>query len=152
MTDCTIDTTIVGKSAQGNFDCLEILNRITRTRKIVFDNENIILDEYTDCIERAKRSKKPGWEMMQGWITTLRNSNKMRTVYPNFSQNEEVELEKLRFDRTDWIFVKSCKASLNKELIAIESDYTPEIKDFLLKKHSIKVIHIDECIQNNLYQ
>jgi hypothetical protein len=151
MTDCTIDTTIIGKSAQGDLDCIEIVNRVTRNRMIVFDNTDKILTEYTNCIDRAKRSRNPGWETMQKWITTLRNCNKMRIVYPNFSRKEEQELTNLKFDRTDWIFVKSCKASQAKQLIAIESDYTPEIKCFLTSNHSIIVYTIDECINKGLF-
>lgn len=144
--DCTVDTTVIGNSARGDMDSIEILNRIKRSSMIVLDDEGEILDEYSRCIQRAKANKTAAWLLMQAWLASVLDRN-ARSVNCCLTRNEQDALANLRFDRTDWKFIKTCKHSCSKELIAVESDYNEVVRAHLFENYGITIYNIDQCIQ-----
>jgi hypothetical protein len=149
--DCTVDTTVIGRAFYQDFDgmnAVEILNQIRRSHRIVLDYKLEIYDEYRGRIQSAKADRLPTG-MVERWLKHAKDS--ARVLFCELTAQEVRDLRSRGFDRNDEKFVAACKYSDDKNLIATDSDYSAEIKEFLDTNFQIRVYHVDECISRRIF-
>lgn len=144
--DWTLDTYVLYKAAEVDYDAIALLNKIILGGHLVaFDAEGHIEQEYRKCITKAQRNRTPGCVALGKWFKVVVNKlafkccGKLHTKHRN-------KLKKLRFDTSDWPFVAVCFRTACRRLVAEESDYTEEVIDCLKNDMEICVL----CIKDSL--
>ncbi len=145
----TIDTNVLGLAARNDMAAVEFLCRIQRLREhIVFDNSGYIEGEYRRCLKKAETARKPGANIVKVWFREILDKNQIRYTWGTITRKQKDELIKLRFHDDDVPFVEACANSLKKKLATDDSDYSEEIKKYLLSELGICARCYRECLDD----
>jgi hypothetical protein len=145
--DWTIDTYVLYKAADVDYDAVEFLNRILRERHwVAFDHKRHIEKEYQDCLINAQRERKGGSEALKRWFKTV-VAKYAQKYSGELQERHQRGLEKMKFDRSDWPFVAVCSRTESKNLVSEDSDYTEGVKNYLQSKMSISVLSIQGSLE-----
>lgn len=120
---------------------LSLLEEIRQKHSITLDHAGLVLTQY--------KNNTP-WNTHAGqWLNlVLSRSNKVTFRTGRLSNRHESELiEELHFDRSDLVFVALASEGPDKLLVAEESDYTPEIKEYLAAELGVSVLTIEEALE-----
>lgn len=143
--DFTIDTWILYKAGEGGPLPIILLMKILEKRYYVnFDNEKEIEREYKSCIISLNSRKQVGRELIQKWIGNVisKNARFASGILPN---NHERALRNKQFDNSDFKFVAVCYRGHSKILVAEESDYNTDVKNYLEHEMGIFVRSVQEA-------
>jgi hypothetical protein len=143
----TIDTNVLGLATRTDMAAVEFLSRVQRLGgHVVFDTSGYIEGEYQRCLDKAKAARKPGADMVRVWLREILDKNQIRYVWGTITKKQKDELIKLRFHDDDVPFVEACARSLEKQLATDDSDYSEEIKKYLLSELRICARCYKECL------
>ena len=142
--DWTIDSTILYNVAGVDVDAASfLLNILQHKDHIMLDNAGKIEEEYRNCIKKTR---------------DLGGNSYVRKIFGEFvnklcircdgslDHSHQKELRKLRFDPDDWKFVAVSSKSRTKRLVAEESDYNEEVKNYLNSSLFINVISVQSAL------
>jgi hypothetical protein len=120
---------------------LTLLEQIKQEHRITIDHGRRVLTEYFN--------NTPGNTHAGQWLKLmLSRSNKLFFRTGRLSNHHESELiDGLKFDRSDLVFVALASEGPDKLLVAEESDYTPEVKQYLASELGISVLTIEEALE-----
>ena len=108
---------------------------------IVLDHENLIEAEYRPYLY-SPSTVAVWWRKMTSYVgKTYRYSSRLDEA------NRNELLERLHFHADDLKFVGTARNSGSKILVAEESDYSPEVRAYLLEHKGIQVLGVGEMIQ-----
>ena len=141
MREWTIDTWVLYKVDEGNFDALDFLLAVLRHHKVVFDHERHIEQEYQRCLKRTRN------RYLEEWFKRL-IARKARVFYSSKLPNRhEKALLGMNFDRSDLPFVGVAYRSKDKLLVSEDSDYTQKVCDYLQQQLQVKVSPLSQAIK-----
>jgi len=145
--DWTIDTYVLYKAAEVNYDAIVFLNRIIEEKhRVTFDYEDCIKEQYKRCLTKSQCERKGGSEALKKWFIFVVGSLAQKysgKLYKRY----QVKLKKLNFDQSDWPFVAVCAHTKNKNLVSEDSDYSEQIKEYLKKEMNICVVSIQDSLK-----
>jgi len=145
--DWTIDTYVLYKAADVDYDAVEFLNQGLREKqRVTFDHERHIEKEYQSCLKKVQREKKGGGEALKKWFKTV-VAKLAQKASGKLQKRHQRALEKLGFDRNDWPFVTVCSKTGSKKLVSEDSDYTKDVKRYLQLKMAINVLSIRDSLE-----
>ena len=137
----TIDTWVLYKVDEGNFDALDFLLAVLRHHKVVFDHERHIEQEYQRCLKRTRN------RYLEEWFKRL-IARQARVFYSGRLPNRhERALLRMNFDRSDLPFVGVAHRSKDKLLISEDSDYTQQVCDYLQQQLQVKVLSLPRALE-----
>jgi hypothetical protein len=120
---------------------LALLEEIKQKHAITVDHGRLVLGEYFD--NTSGNTHAGQWLRLM-----LSRSNKLYWRTGRLSRHYESELvDGLHFDRSDLVFVALASEGPDKLLVAEESDYTPEIKEYLARELGVSVLTIEEALE-----
>jgi predicted nucleic acid-binding protein len=123
--DWTIDAQILYKYREFDLRAQEFLSRIKRLgHYIVLDDEDYIKGEYTECIRTSSYEAR---KALSEWFRRMRK----RSFSACLSNRCKRELRLLKFDDDDVPYVGVCSKSCEKKLVSEDSDYTPQVAEYL---------------------
>ncbi len=141
MREWTIDTWVLYKVDEGNFDALDFLLAVLRHHKVVFDHERHIEQEYQRCLKRTRN------RYLEEWFKRL-ITRQARVFYSGRLPNRhERALLRIKFDRSDLPFVGVAHRSKDKFLVSEDSDYTQQVCDYLQQQLQIKVLSLSRALE-----
>lgn len=145
--DWTIDTWVLYKAADVDYEAIYFLYGIVRERQfVVFDHDRHIVKEYEACLRKVRRGGKGGSITLEKWFKTI--VAKFAVHFSGKMQKKHQEaLTKLCFDRDDWPFVAVCSRSQSKRLVSEDSDYTGDVKYYLKSSMSVNVLSIHDALK-----
>ncbi len=144
MAELVLDTWALKISQDCNhakaLQTLSLLEEIKQGHQITLDHGRSVLAQYFN--------NTPANSHAGQWLKLiLSRSNKIFWRTGRLSNRHEVELvEGLGFDTSDLIFVALASEGPDKLLVAEESDYTPEIKEYLADNLGVSVLTIEEAL------
>jgi len=123
-----------------SLDAVSLLRQLKVGHRIALDHGRTILREYYQNLDRQSHAAQ--------WLNAmLRRADKTTWRAGCLShQRTQRLIDTLRFDRSDLIFVAVSSEGPDKLLVSEESDYTSEIKAYLLAECGIRVLSITEAI------
>jgi len=137
----TIDTWVLYKVDEGNFDALDFLLAVLRHHKVVFDHERHIEQEYQRCLKRTRN------RYLEEWFKRL-IARQARVFYSGRLPNRhERALLRMNFDRSDLPFVGVAHRSKDKLLVSEDSDYTQQVCDYLQQQLQVKVLSLPRALE-----
>ena len=122
-----------------SLQALSLLEEIKKNHRIAVDHGRHVLTEYFDnTLGRTHAGQ---------WLSIMHSrSNKLFFRTGKLSNRHESELiDELHFDRSDLVFVALASEGPDKLLVAEESDYTPEIKQYLAQELGVSVLTIEKA-------
>lgn len=141
MREWTIDTWVLYKVDEGNFDALDFLLAVLRHHKVVFDHERHIEQEYQRCLKRTRN------RYLEEWFKRL-ITRQARVFYSGRLPNRhERALLRMNFDRSDLPFVGVAHRSKDKLLVSEDSDYTQQVCDYLQQQLQVKVLSLPRALE-----
>ncbi|MEJ7613598.1 MAG: hypothetical protein SQA66_08160 [Candidatus Fervidibacter sacchari] len=141
MREWTIDTWVLYKVDEGNFDALDFLLAVLRHHKVVFDHERHIEQEYQRCLKRTRN------RYLEEWFKRL-IARQARVFYSGRLPNRhERALLRMNFDRSDLPFVGVAHRSKDKLLVSEDSDYTQQVCDYLQQQLQVKVLSLPRALE-----
>ena len=141
MREWTIDTWVLYKVDEGNFDALDFLLAVLRHHKVVFDHERHIEQEYQRCLKRTRN------RYLEEWFKRL-IARQARVFYSGRLPNRhERALLRMNFDCSDLPFVGVAHRSKDKLLISEDSDYTQQVCDYLQQQLQVKVLSLPRALE-----
>lgn len=144
--DWTIDTCVLYKAADVDYEAVEFLHRTLREKHwVTFDHERYIEKEYEKCLIKVQRERKGGSEALKKWFKTV-IAKFAQKFSGKLHESHRRALEKLEFDRDDWPFVAVCSKTGSKKLISEDSHYTEDVKCYLQSKMGIDVLSIEDSL------
>jgi hypothetical protein len=119
---------------------LSLLEEIRRGHLITVDHGRLVLNQYFNNTSGDTHAGQ--------WLRLmLSRSNKVFWRTGKLTNRQELELiEGLGFDRSDLVFVALASEGPDKLLVAEESDYTSEVKRYLLDELGVSVLSIEEAL------
>lgn len=144
--DWTIDTCVLYRAADLDYDAIEFLNRTRRGKhKITLDFEKKIEIEYKKCFKKSY--KKKGCEAVKKWFVAAVDKL-IQKFSSNLDHRHKQDLQRLQFDRSDYPFVAVSALTLNKKLVTEDmNDYTEQIKKYLSAEFGIRVLSTKEALE-----
>jgi len=137
----TIDTWVLYKVDEGNFDALDFLLAVLRHHKVVFDHERHIEQEYQRCLKRTRN------RYLEEWFKRL-IARQARVFYSGRLPNRhERALLRMNFDCSDLPFVGVAHRSKDKLLVSEDSDYTQQVCDYLQQQLQVKVLSLPRALE-----
>jgi len=137
----TIDTWVLYKVDEGNFDALDFLLAVLRHHKVVFDHERHIEQEYQRCLKRTRN------RYLEEWFKRL-IARQARVFYSGRLPNRhERALLRMNFDCSDLPFVGVTHRSKDKLLVSEDSDYTQQVCDYLQQQLQVKVLSLPRALE-----
>ena len=137
----TIDTWVLYKVDEGNFDALDFLLAVLRHHKVVFDYERHIEQEYQRCLKRTRN------RYLEEWFKRL-IARQARVFYSGRLPNRhERALLRMNFDCSDLPFVGVAHRSKDKLLVSEDSDYTQQVCDYLQQQLQVKVLSLPRALE-----
>ena len=138
--DWTIDTWVLYKVADYNLCAASFVEAIRKKQhSIIIDSEGKIEDEYRRCFSSVSNAAR---RALSKWYRSMRVR-----IYSNcLDEDCKRRLEEFEFDQDDWPFVGVCKKSNDKNLVAEESDYTDEVKNYLISDLGINVLSVQNAL------
>ncbi|MFA0784009.1 hypothetical protein [Fervidibacter sacchari] len=141
MREWTIDTWVLYKVDEGNFDALDFLLAVLRHHKVVFDHERHIEQEYQRCLKRTRN------RYLEEWFKRL-IARQARVFYSGRLPNRhERALLRMNFDCSDLPFVGVAHRSKDKLLVSEDSDYTQQVCDYLQQQLQVKVLSLPRALE-----
>ena len=120
---------------------LALLEEIKQRHTIALDHGRLVLGQYFD--NTSGNTHAGQWLRLM-----LSRNNKLYWRTGRLSRHHESELvDGLRFDRSDLVFVALASEGPDKLLVAEESDYTPEIKEYLARELGVSVLTVEEALE-----
>lgn len=150
MCDWVLDTSLLYEAAKGDMDASDVLYGIKYVKhRIVVDHERHIEGEYQRCIYIIKRKTKEylHCEFVSHWLKIMYEKKRIYYHCGKLNNKHQDKLMGLKFHKDDWPFVAVCFCSINKRLVAEESDYSREVIDYLKKQMNIVVMKTKDCLQ-----
>jgi hypothetical protein len=143
----TIDTYVLYRAADFDWDAVELLNRTLRCNyRILFDHEGNIQNEYKKCLDKIRQEKKSGSEHVEKWYCHI--IGKCAKLYKGrLSDIHERNLTKLESHQDDWPFMAVCSNSTDKLLVSEDSDYDEVIICYLEEEMEIKFFTIPNALR-----
>ncbi len=120
---------------------LTLLEEIKQKHRIACDHGRLVLAEYF--------KNTPGNTHAGQWLNlVLSRSNKIFFRTGKLSNRHESHLiERLNFDRSDLVFVALASEGPDKLLVAEESDYSPEVREYLAAELGVSVLTIENALE-----
>ncbi len=120
---------------------LTLLEELKQNHQIAVDHGWLVLTQYFRNVSGKTHAGQ--------WLNLmLSRSNKVYFRTGKLSNQHESELiERLRFDRSDLVFVALASEGPDKFLVAEESDYTPQVKSYLAAELNVSVLTIEEALE-----
>jgi hypothetical protein len=120
---------------------LTLLEEIKQRHVITIDHGREVLREYSN--NTAGNTHAGQWLQLM-----LSRAGKIYWRHGALSNRHETELiNELRFDRADLVFVALASQGPNKILVAEESDYTPQIRNYLATELQVQVLAVEEALE-----
>ena len=140
--DWTIDTWVLYEVAKVNLCASSFINTVLRKQHyIVLDHEKEIQGEYERCFNLVNNQAS---RALRKWFRSILKRNRSNCL----DRRCKRRLRALVFDQDDWPFIGVCVKSANKNLVAEESDYTPEVREYLNDDLKINVLSIEEALDS----
>lgn len=141
--DWTIDTKIL-YMVEDDFRAINFLDNV-RLRKhiVVLDFEGRIVREYRSCFNSVSYAMR---KALNKWFSAIR----IRYFSNCLDSKCRTKLTKLKFHQDDWPFIGICIKSNNKKLVAEESDYTDEVKEYLEGDLEINILSLQGALEDIL--
>jgi hypothetical protein len=122
-------------------DAVSLLNEIWRQHQVAIDHEGLIEEEYQDNI--APRGHAAKW-----WIRMVSFAGKICRRSGKLDRRHSSRLlDALRFHDDDLPFVAVAATGPDHLLVAEESDYRAEVREYLTDKLRIKVLTVSEALE-----
>jgi len=141
MREWTIDTWVLYKVGEGDFDALDFLLAVLRHHKVVFDHERHIEQEYQRCLKRTRNRH------LEEWFKRLIARRKRVFYSCRLPNRYEQALIGMKFDRSDLPFVGVAYRSKDKLLVSEDSDYTQQVCDYLQQQLQVKVLSLSQALK-----
>ncbi len=140
MKEWTIDTWVLYRVNEGDFDALAFIAVVLVKHCVVFDHEGHIEDEYRRCFQRTRNPYLVQWfnRLVRGGGRTVHYSGKL-------SRRHEQALLRMNFDRSDFPFVAVASRSKDKLLVSEDSDYTDIVCDYLSRELQVQVLKVNQA-------
>jgi len=137
----TIDTWVLYRVDEQDFDALEFLLIVLRQHRVVFDHERKIEQEYQRCLRRTRN------RYLEEWFKRL-VSRKARVFYSSkLDRRHEQALLRLKFDESDFPFVAVASRSKDKLLVSEDSDYTQQVCNYLQSQLKVQVLSLAKALE-----
>ncbi|HPO08410.1 MAG TPA: hypothetical protein PLZ55_07060 [bacterium] len=142
--DWTIDTNVLYKAAEVDLPAVTFLLRILEKKEPVnMDHERRILKEYQNCLCESEKDRLGGIGVLKKWFKVIIDKH-VQLRSGRLSRKQENSLRKMGFHRDDWPFVGVCARSDSRRLVTEDSDYTPEVRNYLGNEMSIRILAVSE--------
>jgi hypothetical protein len=143
VNDWTIDTDVLYRAKDADWDAIAFLHRVLDEREMVaFDHEGHIESEYRRCLGRDESSAAV--VALRKWFVEI--VNKFAFKYSGtLSNRHQGKLLELCFDCDDWPFVCVASKTQTKRLVAEESDYSATVCRYLHDKMHVVVLNVAEA-------
>lgn len=143
--ELVLDTFVlkVGQNAddERSLDVLALLHGINSSHTIAVDYGHLILGEYFRNIPSDCHAGK--------WLGVV-SSRSDKLVFRDgrvTNVHRDILLNQLHFDRSDLVFVGVAARTPDRILVSEESDYSENIKEYLLDEIGVRVVSIHEALQ-----
>jgi predicted nucleic acid-binding protein len=137
----TIDTWVLYKVDEGDFDALDFLLAVLRHHRVVFDYERHIEQEYQRCLKRTRN------RYLEEWFKRL-IARQARVFYSGgLPSRHKQALLRMKFDRSDLPFVAVAFRSKDKLLVSEDSDYTQHVCGYLQQQLRVKVLSLSQALK-----
>ena len=120
------------------FDCVSLLIKIKERDGICLDDLGQIYEEYT-------KHFSPNTFISKWWKVISRSRGKIHSCSSHLPSRYENKLDRMGFDSDDVKYIGTAFNSPDRKLVAGESDYTTEVRDYLLKDCNITVTKPNNC-------
>jgi hypothetical protein len=141
MTYWVVDTCVIESSNNSYcteyIDCVSLLMRIKDSDGICLDAYGEIENEYEPYLRTPLTQK--WWQIMRF------TQGKVYTCSHHLYNRHVKKLDEMKFHDDDLKFVGTAFNSPDRKIITHDSDYRPEIVDYLSKNCNIDVIHPCRC-------
>lgn len=120
---------------------LALLEEIKQRHRIAIDHGGLVLVEY--------RNNAP-WNTHAGqWLNLiLSRSNNVFSRTGKLSRRHESDLlEGLHFDKSDLVFLALASEGPDKFLVAEESDYSAQVREYLAEELGVTVLTIEQALE-----
>lgn len=107
---------------------------------LAMDIEGVIQGQYDNLFRRSTLRSA------EKLFKHIKNNKRIHFYSNRLSLVVQTRLRALGFHQDDWAFVGVAASSLDKILIAEESDYSENIKDYLRTDLSVRVLRVKEAI------
>lgn len=140
MREWTIDTWVLYKVDEGDFDALDFLLAVLRHHRVVFDYERHIEQEYQRCLKQTRN------RYLEEWFKRL-IARQARVFYSGgLPDRHKQALLRMKFDRSDLPFVAVASKSKDKLLVSEDSDYTQKVCNYLQQQLQVKVLSLSQAL------
>ena len=128
-------------SDERSLDAVFLLRQIKLGHRIGLDHGREIVNQYYRNLNKYSHAAE--------WLgAMLRRADKTMFRTGLLPQDKRDHLTQfLKFDRSDLVFVGVAHEGTDKLLVTEESDYTPEVRRFLLTDCGVRVASIAEAIK-----
>ncbi len=138
-----LDTWVLVKAGdidfEGWWDAVDLLDEISRRHRLALDTERSIDAEYL-------RNIKPRTIVARWWTDIQRRTGRtVRYSSTPHKRDSSHLLNRLHFDSSDLKFVAVASKTSSRLLVAEESDYTEEVKNYLLLAMKTRVLTLAEA-------
>jgi len=147
--DWTIDTWVLYLAGEANWDSLHFLTGVQHKESTaVFDTEGEIERQYRRCMKNMRKepSSYLAYRIVERWLVDVVNKGRILKYSGKLPSKHKRKLDKLKFDNDDHAFVGACSRSSSKRLVAEESDYTQEVRQYLEQEMQVTVHSVDSAI------
>lgn len=138
-----IDTWVLYQVSNFNFVAYHFLTSVLLKpqHKLATDNEGKIEKEYKKCFANPQSEFQRAWWIHTKWIArkVVSYSGKLYNAHTNYL------IERLRFHNDNLPFVGVASKTRERFLVAEESDYTTEVREYLKNKLQIQVMSVEEA-------
>lgn len=141
MREWTIDTWVLYRVDEGDFDALDFLFAVLRYDMVVFDYERHIEQEYRRCLAQTRN------RYLEEWFKRLISRKKQIFYSSKLARHHELALLRLNFDCSDLPFVAVAFRCKDKLLVSENSDYTQQVCNYLQKKLRIQVLSMEQALR-----
>ena len=126
-----------------SLQALALLEEIKQKHRIALDHGRLVLGQYSD--------NAPGNTHAGQWLKLmLSRSDKLYFRTGKLSRRHEDQLlGGLHFDRSDLVFVALASQGPDRILVAEESDYTPQVREYLASELKVSVLTVEEALKTS---
>jgi hypothetical protein len=135
----TIDTWVL-YWAEEDWNALTLLVLIAEHHCILLDQEGHMAREYEICLQRT------GSLVLRNWLKRLRDRKAITFRSGKLPSIHKRALLRMKFDRSDLPFVGVAYRSKDKLLVSEDSDYTPQVCNYLQQQLQIKVLSLPQAL------
>lgn len=119
MNDCTIDEWVLRVIREGEDDlhvCVLFIETFLNKKKcqICVDTEGVIVRLYNSIANRGTDRT----DVLKRWWETIQTQMRVKFVEPRITKRMRRDLEKIGFDKDDYIWVKVANVSIDKRIVS----------------------------------